>query len=161
MSATPSSLPAAWWDDATYAPGVLQGEYAGHLGAGGIAAVALIALILGTRKGAKHGLKPMAALIWGFIGMTIWIGAGGVWAVPADLLRQALAQAGVGGGLGPLGSVGMGAIALIICLICWFVDLKARAATVMGIVMAVVFAAAGGVWGVPVLLVSQITGGLA
>jgi hypothetical protein len=158
MYAAPAATPAAWWDDQTYAPGVLDGEYVGSLGAGGLALALVILLILGTREKAKHKLKPMAALIWGFIGMTVWVGAGGVWSAPSDLLREALAQTT---SLGLVGGIGAGAIAIVTVGIVWFVDLKPRAEAIMGMIMGVVFATAGGIWGVPVLLVSQLAGGLA
>jgi hypothetical protein len=158
MYAAPATTPAAWWDDADYAPGVMDGEYIGSLGAGGLAVVMLLLLILGTRDKAKHKLKPLTALIWGFVAMTVWIGAGGIWSYPSDVLRDALAQATA---LGVIGTVGAGAIALATLGIVWFVDLKPRAEAIMGMIMGVTWAAAGGIWGVPVLIVAQITSGLA
>lgn len=154
----PAATPAAWWDDAEYAPGVYDGQYIGHLGAGGLALVALLLLILGTRTKAKHKLKSVPALIWGFVAMTVWIGAGGVWAAPSDFLRQLLVQASE---MGAIGDMGAGAIALITVGVVWFVDLQPRGSAVMGMVNAVAFSAAGGIWAVPVLLVSQATAGLA
>lgn len=156
--AAPAATPAAWWDDQDYAPGVMDGEYAGHLGAGGLALVMLVMLILGTRDKAKHKLSSMAALIWGFVAMTVWIGAGGVWAAPADFLRQQLAQLT---DLGMIGDVGPGAVALLTAGVVWFADLKPRAEAAWGLINAVTWASAGGFWGVPVLLVSQVTAGLA
>jgi hypothetical protein len=157
----PATAPTAWWDDAGRPDGVLQGEWMGHVGSGGLALVAVVILILATRKGGKNGLKSTPALIVAFLVGSILMGAGGVWASPADLIRQAMVQLGVGTGAGPLGDIGMGAVALLATGICVFVGLKPKMSAAMGIILAVVYAAAGGAWGMIATLAAHLTGGLA
>lgn len=150
-----------WIDDRGTAPGITDGELLGHIGTGGIALVAVVIVILGTRKAAKHGFPPLAALIAGYLCGSILMGAGGIWAAPADLLAQGLYHLGIGTGSGPLGDVGMGAVALICTAAFYFVALKSKSAALMGVILSIVYTAAGGGWGIVATTVSEFTGGLA
>ncbi|WP_346132423.1 hypothetical protein [Streptomyces carpaticus] len=158
--AVPAAAPAAVWDDAPPA-GVFDGDTFGHIGAGGLAVLALLGILLGTRKGAKNALPANAALVMGFVASSVFAGAGGVWALPADLIRKGLSAAGVGDPSGPFGTVGLGAVALGVTLFIWFVNFKPRASAWMGLLLATVYAAAGGAWGILPAIVARITGGMA
>lgn len=118
----------------------------GTIGLGGLAVALATALILGTRHGAKHTFRQGLALTVGLAAGTVWTGAGQIWGMPGDLTFTMLSAIGVGDGHGVLGNVGMGAIAIVCVLIAYLVTLKPRAAGVLGVVMASVFATAGGAW---------------
>lgn len=122
----------------------MQGHILGSLGASGAALVATFVLVLGVRG--RHRLKfdHHQAAIWGLIAGTLYAAAVGVWSAPASVTRS-LTQA-VQGGAG--GSVGSGAIALVIVLLIYGVRLKPRTAAFLGVAAATVFAAAGGIWGI-------------
>lgn len=118
----------------------------GTIGLGGLAVALATALILGTRHGSKHTFRQNLALTIGLAAGTVWTGAGQIWGMPGDLTFTMLSAIGVGDGHGVLGNVGMGAIAIVCVLIAYLVTLKPRAAGVLGVVMASVFATAGGAW---------------
>lgn len=118
----------------------------GGLGTGGVALVLTTALVLGTRTAAEKTFKKSVALFIGLAAGTVWMGAGQVWGMPDDLVLNALKSAGVGSGDGPLGDVEMTAIAVVLVLVAYLWKLKPRTAGVTGIIMATVFASAGGGW---------------
>lgn len=121
-------------------------SFLGGLGTGGLALVLTAVLVLGTRSKSKATFKQSMALFIGLAAGTVWAGAGQVWGMPNDLILSGLKSAGVGGTGGPLGTVGMPAIALVLVAVAYMMTLKPRAAGVTGVVMATVFASAGGGW---------------
>lgn len=119
----------------------------GGLGTGGLAFALFTALILGTRsKGAKVTFKQGVALFLGLATGTVLIAAAGIWGLPDDLTRGAMDAAKIGSGGGPLGDVQPGAVAIVLVLVAYMVNLKPRTAGVTGLAMASVFATAGGAW---------------
>jgi hypothetical protein len=118
-------------------------ELLGSLGAGGLALVLTTVLILGTRDGSKHTLKPAVACVIGLCAGTVWMSAGQLWGLPDDMVMGALTAITE---TKVMGDVGTGAIALVLVAVVYLVQLKARAAGVTGAVMASVFAIAGGGW---------------
>ncbi|WP_217231338.1 hypothetical protein [Streptomyces anulatus] len=113
----------------------------GSVGAGGAALVMTVILILGIRGKGKIHLTHDSAVITGFIAGQLYAMAGGVWTAPGNM-SDGLAQA-VQQGFGSGGNVGMGAIALCMGVIAYGSRLKPFPASVLGILTAPIFAAAG------------------
>lgn len=130
----------------------------GSLGAGGVAFVLTLVLILGTRPKSAHTLPKNVALVVGLAAGTAWMGAGQVWGMPNDLVLTGLSALGIGSGGGQFGEIGMGAIALGLAVIAYLVRLQSRTAGITGVVMASVFSLAGGAWAAAALTVGQFTG---
>lgn len=131
----------------------VSGHVLGTLGASGAALAATVLLVVGVR--AKHKIKfdAMQAAACAFVAGTLYASAAAIWTTPGDI-TMALAQA-VQGSAG--GDVGMGAIAVIICVIIYGAKLKPRTSALLGIAAASVFAAAGGIWGIlPTVLASTM-----
>lgn len=136
--------------------------FLGGLGTGGLALVLTVALVLGTRKKkAAVTFGRGLALFLGLAAGVVWAGAGQVWGMPNDVVLSALQSAGVGRSGGPLGNVGMPAIAAVLVLIAYMIKLEPRAAGVTGIVMATTFASAGGAWAIVATTVGGFFVGLA
>lgn len=134
----------------------------GGIGTGGIALVLFTALVLGTRsKGAKVTLKQGVALFLGLATGTVLVGAGTIGGLPDDLTKGAMDAAKIGTGGGPLGDVQPGAIAIVLVLIAYMVNLKPRTAGVTGIIMSTVFATAGGAWAMTAAAIGDFFLGLA
>lgn len=134
----------------------------GGLGTGGLALVLTVALVLGTRKkNAEVTYSKGLALFLGLAAGVVWAGAGQVWGMPDDVVLSALQSAGVGRANGPLGNVGMPAIALVLVLIAYMMKLKPRTAGVTGVIMATTFASAGGAWAIVASTVGGFFVGLA
>lgn len=123
--------------------GAQTGHILGTLGASGAAFAVTVILVLGVRG--RHRIKFDAnqAAIVGLIAGTFYATAAQVWRTPGQI-TLGLAQAVQGQG----GDVGMGAIALVICVVIYGCKLKPRTAAWLGIAAATVFAAAGGLWGI-------------
>lgn len=130
------------------------GGFFGSLGAGGLALALTALLILGIRGRGKVRLSRDHAAIVGFLAGTAYGAAGSIWATAPDATRQGLAGLGVGRADGPFGTVGLGAVALLLVLWLWFGSPGIRTAGLVGIVAATVFAAAGGIWAIPANLVA-------
>jgi hypothetical protein len=122
----------------------VSGHVLGTLGASGAALAVTVLLVVGVR--AKHRIKfdSMQAAICAFVAGTLYAAAAAIWSTPGDI-TMALTQA-VQGSVG--GDVGMGAIAVIICVIIYGAKLKPRTSALYGLAAATVFAAAGGIWGI-------------
>ncbi|MCE7081186.1 hypothetical protein [Streptomyces sp. ST2-7A] len=155
LAAAPTAAPM-FFDDRP--DGAFDGEWTGSLGTGGLAFALLVILLLGTRSGAKHQIKPPLAMLLGFVTSNVLAAAGGAWALLSDLIHQGLAAAGLGSGLGPLGDIGMGSVAIVVLAVAWFVNLRSRAAAWVGLIGGIVFAAAGGIWGSVAYVAAQLAG---
>lgn len=140
----------------TAAPASTGGQLLGSLGAGGLALALTVLLILGIKGKGKRKLSSTAAMVIAFVAGTMYAGAGGIWAWPAQLISQGLLGVGVGRGDGPFGEVGMGAIATIIAVVIWFAGLRPARSAIVGIIAATVWAAAGGIWIVPSEVVATV-----
>ncbi|RDG37937.1 hypothetical protein [Streptomyces corynorhini] len=134
--------------------------FLGGLGTGGLALVLTVLLVLGTRSSSEHTFSKGMALFVGLAAGIVWAGAGQVWGMPNDLVLSGLASAGVGTN-GPLGTVGFPAIAIVLVVIVYMMKLKPRASGVTGVLMATVFAAAGGGWAMVAGTVGSFFVGLA
>ena len=121
----------------------LQGHILGELGAGGAAlasTVFLVAAVKGKHKIRLHHQHHIAA--GGLVTGTLYGTAAGIWTAPASItsgIVQAVQH-------GPGGTVGLGAIALVLCGVLYGFKLRPVWAAGMGIAAASVFAAAGGIW---------------
>ncbi|MEV5138449.1 hypothetical protein AB0K71_05825 [Streptomyces syringium] len=122
-------------------------NFIGGLGAGGTALVLTTILVQGTKKdGIRHGLNQNQAVTVGLADGTVLAGAGQVWGVPDDIVLGVLDAVGVGTSGGPLGTITMPAVALTLVAFVYIKKLKPRTAGVNGLIMASVFANAGGGW---------------
>lgn len=121
----------------------LQGHILGEMGASG-AALASTVLLIAAVKG-KHKIRlrhqhHIAA--GGLITGTCYAAAAGIWTAPATITAgvvQAIQN-------GPGGTVGLGAVALVLVAILYGFKLRPFWAATFGIGAAYVFAAAGGIW---------------
>ncbi|MER7395470.1 hypothetical protein ABT381_08135 [Streptomyces sp. NPDC000151] len=126
------------------ADGIQAGQIFGSLGASGAALAVTVFLILGIKGKHKIKLDADQAAIVGLIAGTLYATAASVWSTPGSITKgiAAAVQSGIGG------NVGLGAIALVICLIIYGAKLKPRTAALFGIAAASVFGAAGGLWSI-------------
>ncbi|MEV0778882.1 hypothetical protein [Streptomyces sp. NPDC050428] len=123
--------------------------FLGGLGTGGLALVLTVLLVLGTKqKGveAERRLSKMQALVVGLAAGTVWTAAGQVWGMPNAFVLDALSALGVGKTNSPLGDVQMPAVAVVLAIIVYIIKLDPRTSGVTGVIMASVFASAGGGW---------------
>lgn len=121
----------------------------GSIGAGGLALALTVLLVLGCRGRGKIRLETGKAKLVGFAAGTAYMAAGAVWANPEKFTQQSLAGLGVGQSGGPFGTIGMGAIALLLLIIMYFAPLKPGRAGILCILAAIVWATAGGLWALP------------
>ncbi|MFE0689003.1 hypothetical protein ACFV0Z_12755 [Streptomyces xiamenensis] len=137
-------------------PGVMDGEVLGSLGAGGAALALTVVLVLGMKAAGKGRQLPwIAVLILSMVAATCYAAAGGLWSLPADLLGSLLGAIGVGGGDGPLGNVGMGAICICVAAWIYWKQMSLKQLAIAGFVMAYVAGRAGGIWGVGADVIEQ------
>lgn len=121
----------------------LQGHILGTLGASG-AALASTFLLVSAVKG-KHKIKlvkqhQIAGL--GLVTGTLYATAAGIWNAPTSI-SNGLAAALQGA---PGGTVGMGAVAVILTAIIYGFKLRPAWAAVYGVAAATIYAEAGGIW---------------
>lgn len=150
---------------------VQGGKILGTVGAGGIATALTVILVAGIRepKGGGGGAAPGAtgggggkkksrirrrltsdqAQWTGIIAGTLYMTAGSIWTIGKNL-SDAYAGLITNGGWG---QAGMGAAALILAAIMYFIELAPGKAAFTGIVAAGVWAQAGGIWGLPQALI--------
>jgi hypothetical protein len=133
-----------------------SGHVLGSLGTGGIALVLTALLILGVRNKSKHKMSHEHAGIIGFIAGTLYLAAGQLWSA-AGSLTDSLAST-VTGPDGPLGNVGLGAVALVLFLWWWLGHPRPGKAALLGIASGSLFAAAGGIWGIASAMILTIAG---
>ncbi|MFF8485182.1 hypothetical protein [Streptomyces antibioticus] len=115
----------------------------GPVGAGGLALVLTALLVFGIKGKGKVKFGTRAAGIVAFLAGTSYAAAGQIWANPEKITSQGLTGFGVGTGGGPLGNVGLGAVALLLVVIALTAPLTAVTSGVLGMVAAFVFPAAG------------------
>jgi hypothetical protein len=141
-------------------PGIAQGELLGNLGTGGAALVVTVVLVLGMKASGKGKALPWALVLFlGALAATLYAAAGGIWSTPADLLASLLGALGIGSSTaGPLGNVGMGAVACICVAILYWRKLSLVQTAIMGFVAAYVAGRAGGIWGIAAELVQTAAG---
>jgi|GEM_PF-5891101 len=131
----------------------VSGHVLGSLGASGAALAVTVLLVVGVRGRHRIRFDSMQAAICAFVAGTLYAAAAAIWSTPGDI-TMALTQA-VQGSVG--GDVGMGAIAVIICVFIYGAKLKPRTSAFLGIAAASVFAAAGGIWGIlPTVVASTL-----
>ncbi|TLQ45772.1 hypothetical protein [Streptomyces marianii] len=119
------------------------GQILGSIGTAGLGLILATVFILGTRPNSKHPLNANRALTVCLVAGVVWMSAGQIWGVPDDLLSKALTalmktQA--------LGDIGLGAVSIVLVVIAYMVNLKARTAGYLGITMASAFSLTGGGW---------------
>lgn len=144
------------------------GQILGTVGAGGIATALTVALIAGTRGG---GAAPAAAggapgsggkksririrltshqaLTLGITAGTFYMTAGSFWAVGRQI-SDAFTGMFTGGGFGPFG---VGGVALLLGGLVYFREFSPGKSAALGVLVAGVWAAAGGIWGLPQALI--------
>jgi hypothetical protein len=121
----------------------LQGHILGELGASGAALASTVVLVAGVKG--KHKIKlhhQHHIAVVGLVTGTLYSAAAGIWTAPASItagVTQALQGA-------PGGTVGLGAVALMLCAALYGFKLRPFWAATFGIGAASVFAAAGGIW---------------
>jgi hypothetical protein len=121
----------------------LQGHILGELGTSG-AALASTFVLIAAVKG-KHKIKLHHQHHIAFVGLitgTLYTAAAGIWTAPSSI-TAGVAQALQGA---PGGQVGLGAVALVLCVILYGFKLRPFWAATFGIGAASIFAAAGGIW---------------
>ncbi|RMI44461.1 hypothetical protein EBN88_05310 [Streptomyces triticirhizae] len=151
---------------APVAPPTIGGKILGTVGAGGIALALTAALVAGIRQpkaggggkgegggGARtalrHRLTSDQALWTAFCAGTLYAAAGAFWSAP-EQVSMSLAQVITDGGFG---SAGLGGVALLCGIWVALRKLAPWKAAFMGIFMATIWAAAGGIWGIPKYLI--------
>ncbi len=136
--------------------GLGDGHIFGALGAGGIAFVLTVGLVLGVRGKGNHRFSHEHAGVLGFITGTLYTAAGQLWAAPQNLTDSLAAT--VTGPDGPLGDVGMGAVALGLFLWWWLGKPRPAKAALLGVASGSLAAAAGGAFGIASALVLTLAG---
>jgi hypothetical protein len=131
---------------ATSSADLSDGHIFGALGAGGIALVLTVILVLGVRGKGKHKLNHEQAGVIGFLAGTMYLAAGQIWRF-AGSMTQAFTSIASGPN-GPLGDVGLGAVAMSLFAWWWLGARKPGRAALQGIASGSLFAAAGGGWGI-------------
>ncbi|MEU0275517.1 hypothetical protein [Streptomyces sp. NPDC006307] len=146
------------------APGISEGQIFGAVTLSGLSAAAAIGLVLGVRGSdrIKINTKDKAAW-WGIVTGTLWEAAGGAWSDIAEGIGS-VPKGVLGEGSG-FGNPGLGGIALVLTLLAFGPRWKRLIwPALLGISAAVVYAEAGGIWGILVnvvhLVAAKITGGI-
>lgn len=134
------------------------GAVFGAVGSGGISLVLAVFLVLAVRGKGKVKLKDNPAIIFAFLAGTAFTAAGAIWANPERFVTQGLSGLGVGSGGGTFGSVGIGAICLLLLVIMLAAPMTPVLGASLGLIAAFTFPAAGPgtVWGAPVELALAI-----
>jgi hypothetical protein len=143
------------------------GRILGTVGAGGIATALTVALVAGTRGGGaaptaggppggggkksriKVRLTPHQAEVLGLATGTFYMAAGSFWAVGRQV-SDAFVSMFTSGGFGPFG---VGGVALLLGSLAYFREFSPGKSAVLGGLTAGVWAAAGGIWGLPQALI--------
>ncbi|MFG2833143.1 hypothetical protein ACGFWI_37855 [Streptomyces sp. NPDC048434] len=138
----------------------IQGKLLGSLGAGGVASALTVAMVAGIREpkgggeGAKKGkmrrkLTSTQATTMGVVAGTFYAAAGSIWKTSGQV-SDAFAQVFTSGAFG---TAGLGAVSLLLAAVIYFREMRPGAAAFTGVLSAGVWAAAGGIWGLPEALV--------
>jgi hypothetical protein len=147
------------------APGITGGQIFGTVLTSGVALASGVGLILGLRGSDWGPLvinNKKKAAWWGVFTGTSWMAAGGTWAsiakgigsVPTALFSQ---DSG-------FGDPGLGAIAVVLTMCAFGPKWQSRTTppAIIGLTASVVYASAGGIWGILVnvlhMLIGIITG---
>ncbi|WP_432247695.1 hypothetical protein ACRAR1_07040 [Streptomyces sanyensis] len=138
------------------APG---GAVFGAIGAGGLALVFAVMLVLGIQGKGRIRLTASPACYLAFTAATAFSAAGQMWSSPEQVVGQGLMGLGVGQGPnGPFGNVGIGAVCLLIVVVFLFASLSPLLGATLGLIAGFVFPAAGtgAVWQIPVQLAKAL-----
>jgi hypothetical protein len=138
----------------------MGGRILGSVGAGGLATALTVGMVAGIKepKAAEGGKKTGKmrrrmssdeAAITGLIAGTLYIVAGSIWTVGNEISRG-FASIFTDGGFG---NAGLGGVSLILTAYLYFRAPRPGWSAFLGILMAGVYAAAGGLWGLPQFLV--------
>ncbi|MFE6903808.1 hypothetical protein ACFVFJ_44505 [Streptomyces sp. NPDC057717] len=130
----------------------------GSIGAGGAALILATWFWFGTRKKAKNGLGATPALSLGLIAGTVWMGAGQIWGVPDDLISRVLSSTQK---TEALGTVGYGAISIVLVIVAYCLSFRPRAMGYLGIIMATTFSLTGGIWATVTATIADVATSLA
>jgi len=142
------------------APGISGGQFLGAVTLSGAALVAGVGLILGL-KGSDWGPVKIEnkkkAAWWGIVTGTIWVAAGGTWSEIAQGLGSVPPSIF---GNGDFGNPGQGAIAIVLTMLAFGPKWGSKTAppAIIGLMAAVVYGTAGGVWGILVNVIRMIIG---
>lgn len=121
----------------------LQGHILGTLGASGAALASTVFLVAAVKGKHKITLKQQHHYaLGGMVTGTFYSVAAGLWSAPGTIVAG-VTQAVEGA---PGGTVGLGAVALVICGVMYGFKLRPGWAATLGIAAATIFAAAGGIW---------------
>lgn len=128
-----------------------DGAAFGALGAGGLALAAATLLVFGVKGQGKVRLRENPAMICAFVAGTAFTAAGHIWANPERIVTQGLTGLGVGTDNGVFGSVGIGAVALILAILMLTWKLTPLRGAILALIAAVVWPATGDgtVWALP------------
>ena len=121
----------------------LQGHILGSLGASGAALASTVFLVAAVKGKHRISLREQHHYaIGGLVTGTFYATAAGIWSAPGTItagIAQALEHA-------PGGTVGLGAVALVLCAVMYGFKLRPGWAAAFGVAAASTFAAAGGIW---------------
>lgn len=140
------------------------GRILGSVGAGGIATALTVGMIAGIREpkgaggidggGGKKGkirkrLTSDQAQWTGVTAGTFYAAAGSFWTVGGQL-SSAYSGIITNGGFG---TAGLGAASLVLAAVMYFRELRPGLSAFTGVIAAGVWASAGGIWGIPQMLI--------
>lgn len=136
-----------------------DGALFGTLGAGGIAVVLAVMLVLGVLGNGRLKLGATGATVIGFLSATGFSAAGKLWAHPERFVGQGLTGLGVGQGAdGPFGDVEIAAVALLLLVLMLFARITPLFGAVLGVLAGIIWPAVGDgtIWAVPAELSAAV-----
>jgi hypothetical protein len=130
----------------------------GPVGAGGLALALSVLLFFGVKGKGRVKFGTRAAGIVAFLAGTSYSAAGKIWTNAEAITSQGLTGFGVGSSNGPLGNVGIGAVALVLFILMLTAPLTPVTSAVLGMISAFVFPAAGdgSIFAVPVQFAAAV-----
>lgn len=126
----------------------------GAVGFSGAAFVMTLVLIYGIRGKGRIKFNHNSAVATGFVTGQLYAMAGQFWAFAGDMsdgLAQAIQQ-----GFGTGAQMGMGAVALALCVTMYGTKLKNMSGVALGVISPPIFTAAGGLFAVLTTLLSNL-----
>ncbi|MFI2215137.1 hypothetical protein [Streptomyces sp. NPDC020141] len=139
----------------------MGGRLLGSVGAGGLATALTVGMFAGIKEPKAGGkqrrkLSSTEASVMGLIAGTFYITAGSIWTVGNEI-SQGFSSIFTDGAFG---NTGLGGVALLIAVFIYFRAPRPGWSAFLGVLAAGIFAAAGGIWGLPEFLLLLLAGKL-